>query len=362
MKKRTKISKIYFWGIGIVLVICTGFGVCCILKYIQASKGILKENSYVIDKQIDTYELNNLCLKNVSGLKEILENAGWNVSNESISDYSGSITIYYDEEQVTEIWFHDYKDQDCSWTLFGLQPGMDLDYVMNYLDRDGIVLERHNMQWYATGVQLESVGIERLEWDPSEQISYLKAEIASGTLEDVNNCLFYTEDKKLDYRDEKRNVSVTIAYPVVHLEANEQTERVINRNIESVIQNIWERVEVSDLQDANFNVAYTVENAESECFSIKWEGKYTDIEGETEILEALTCNILEEGRMLGITEVGLSMEEIVSEIAWRIEVDEDDLREQLCENYHKFYITPLHLILIYKDNETQEEAVVSMWR
>lgn len=93
-----------------------------------------------------------------------------------------------------------------------------------------------------------------------------------------------------------------------------------------------------------------------------WSGIYQDESGKKEINTAMTCSFVDNGTLHQVTDMGLSEELIVSEMSWRLDIDATVLSKQLQDNYYNFYVTPLYLVIFYKDSATGENVNVSIMK
>lgn len=273
------------------------------------------------------------------------------------------VKIYFAEGRITDIQLYNTDDgRGLPWTLCGLRPGMDIEDVQQLLSIDGIVMERHNMQWYATGLALEKRGIKRLSWDPNDQITYVAAEIDIEKINELKDYELLVTDEKYAFSDADRVVDVVISYPFIELKNHKNITNKVNEQIESVVNEILQDFDVSDKDNVTLNVNYIICNVESESFSIEWTGDYWEKSQETEIKTAITFDVQKEGSLLEVTDFGATKEQIVEEIVWRYDVGKSKIYEQLEGNYSNFYVTPLHIVVFVEHPETKERLAISLWR
>lgn len=223
--------------------------------------------------------------------------------------------------------------ESTEWTLHWLSPGMELSEVLASLDQKGITIERQDMQYYATGIELESVGIQRLEWDANETISYVAANVDTAKKEALGEYGVGWQDELYRYVDEERNVHIRIGYPVISLPEHKEARDQLKANIESTIQRILQTEDPSSLRDVTVNVHFSIENTECENFSILWAGTIADVSGEREICTALTCNLLQGGCL-----------------------------QKMGDNYFDFYVTPLRVVTLCPSADGKSYEQVSAFR
>lgn len=310
-----------------------------------------------VDSESVSYEITDY-LKNASET---------NMTEQQYSELFGNteqITVYFEYEKLTEIELKE-SDNEVSdtWTLCGLYPGMMIEDVQELLSTDGIVMEQHNMQWYATGLELEKRGIQMLSWDPNDQITYVSALVDTGKMHELQDYDLLIEEQEYAFSDEDRNIDIVISYPLLELEAHKNIEDNVNKSIENVVSNMLANYDLANVMNVTINVTYTIRNAESGAFSIEWTGECLEEGTVSEIRTFLTCNLQEDGRLLQVTDFGYTKEQIVSEIAWRVEdVDEAAIYAQLEDNYFDYYVTPLHIVIFTENPETKEKMATSIWR
>lgn len=308
-----------------------------------------------IESASSTYEIADY-------LKKVTANNEVELLCEKLCSDNEQITIVSQDGEV-EIILQDVEGiEDSLWTLCGLQPGMSLEDVYELLNVPEIVMEQHNMQWYATGIELEKRGIRRLSWDPNNQITYVSAIIDTEKIKVLQGYKFSVLEKEYTFIDEERNVDIVIKYPLVEMENHVHIAENINKSIEDAVDRLRQDIDLSSATKVTINADYTIQNAESECFSVLWTGKYCDEEKVTEIGTAITCSILDEGRLLALTDMGWTEEQLAREVAWREELDESILIEQFSDNYFDYYVTPLHLVVSWNNPKTEESVVTEVWR
>lgn len=243
-----------------------------------------------------------------------------------------------------------------------ISPGMKLETVLEKLEQSGIIIERHNMQYYASGIELEKMGIARLEWDSNETITYVNTVVDTGKVDELQDYELVIKEEQFVYCDEERNVNIVIDYPVIEAGNHQETTEQMNSSIEETVQEILAAEEVSGLDNISLDIEYSLKSVESERFSILWEGVVTTPDGEYEVRKALTYNMLKNSIVLEIEENGWTNEQLASELSWQLELEEAVAAKILSEKQYEFYVTPLYLVVIYEDKETQEYRTASMFR
>ena len=315
------------------------------------------EKEEVVDSESVYYEITDY-LKNASEV---------NLTEQQYSalfDNTEQITVCFEDEKLTEIMLNGADDEASdTWTLCGLHPGMMIEDVQELLSVDGIVMERHNMQWYATGLELEKRGIQRLSWDPNDQITYVSALVDTEKIDRLQDYNLILEEQEYTYCDEKRNIDIAISYPLIELKAHKNIAENVNESIESIVTNMVGNYDLSNVTNVTINVTYAIRNAESEAFSIEWTGECLEEGSVSEIRTFLTCNLQEDGNLLELTDFGYTKGQLVSEIAWRVEdVNEAAVYAQLEDNYFDYYVTPLYIVIFTENPETKEKLATSIWR
>lgn len=312
---------------------------------------------------INSYDLSAYTDVSFTEWAELMDYVEVDTIDEQIIGYDGGLVIYYENGKIKEIELTDaYKAEEYPWTLCGLKPGMKMEDVLKRLDMPGIVVESHNLQFYASGIQLEDKGIKLLTWDADQYITYVNAVMDTSNMNILAGGEFCINEATMSQYNEKQDVSIQIHYPVIEMKNDLQTAENINHNIETVVEKIMLDIDVSDMQNNIINVNYIIKNIECECFSILWSGIYQDESGKKEINTAMTCSFVDNGTLHQVTDMGLSEELIVSEMSWRLDIDATVLSKQLQDNYYNFYVTPLYLVIIYKDSATGENVNVSIMK
>lgn len=276
---------------------------------------------------------------------------------------SEQVTVCISDEKITEITLKEIEDEsDLEWTLYGLHPGMRMEDVQNALNVPGIVMERHNMQWYATGLELERNGIQRLCWDPNDTITYVSALIDTEMIVELRDYELAVQEQEYFFCDESRNVNIVIHYPLIEISGHKESADAVNANIDSAMDRLLQNCDLAKAVNVSMKVDYSIRNAESECFSIEWVGNCTDEEHTHEVRTAMTCNMQEGGALLQLTDLGMTKEQLAGEIAWREDLNETEIYDQLIENYFDYYVTPLYIVVVCNNPNTGEQMVNSIWR
>ena len=309
-----------------------------------------------------SYELSDYCGESIMEIEQEIDTVQWEDEDDAISAFDGQVLISNHDGQITQIRLSGTGKEDFLWTLCGISPGMKLETVLEKLEQTGIVIERHNMQYYASGVDLEKMGIARLEWDPNETITYVNAVVDMSKVDELKDYELVVKEEQFVYCDEERNVNIVIDYPVVEVSNHQELAEQMNGSIEEIVQEILPAEELSGWNNISIDIEYSLKNVESERFSILWEGTLAILEGEYEVRKALTYNMLENSVVLGIAESGWTDEQLASELSWQLELEEEVAEQILNDQRYEFYVTPLYLVVIYEDKEAGEYQTVSVFR
>ena len=273
------------------------------------------------------------------------------------------ITVCVEGEEITEIVLKEADiESNLQWTLYGLYPRMSLEDVQKLLNVPGIVMEQHNMQWYATGLELERNGIQRLCWDTNDTITYVSALVNTEMIEELQDYELVVKEKTYVFCDDNRKINIVINYPLIEIKEHKDITDAMNKNINGVIDKFLQNCDLSNMENVSMNVSYSIRNAESGCFSIEWTGTYVS-EGHTkEVRAAMTCNIRDGGELLQLTDFGMTKEQLADEISWREDLNGMEIYDQLTENYFDYYVTPLCIVVYSNNPNTGEQMVTSIWR
>lgn len=267
----------------------------------------------------------------------------------------------YTNNKLEYISIDNWTEEEFEWTIFGFSPDMSCTEIAEKLrTMEGVVVESHNMQWYATGIALEKAGIFRLQWGHSNPTGYIDAYVDSELIEKTAELnVSMSEDTYVCIGAEECG-TISIKYPVIIVENDTKTTKQIASHIQKTIEEYIQRKRTTVLQGETLNVEYTIRNIMSNNLSISW---YCEENMEYEVEAAITCNILDGGRVMELDEHENSVERIIAEIAYREEWEEPEGEwlEKFEKMYCGYYITPLHQVVIYWNEEENEYGSTSLW-
>lgn len=267
----------------------------------------------------------------------------------------------YADNKLKYISIDNWTEEAFEWTLFGFSPDMSsADIATALRELEGIVVERHNLQWYATGIALEKAGISRLEWGANDPTLYIDAYVDSELIEKMAELDISLSENTYVYGNDEECGTLSIKYPVITVENDARTTEQVASHIQETLEEYIQRKKSTVPQGETLNVEYTIRNIMSSNLSISW---YCEGNMEHEVEAAITCDILDGGRVMELDEHESDMSKILSAIAYREDwqASEAEWLEKFGEIYCCYYITPLRQVVVYWNEELNDYDSVSLW-
>lgn len=272
----------------------------------------------------------------------------------------GRAAFYFEEKRLEKvILWHKAGEEGIPWTVYGIEPGMGCDEVMEKLDIPGIKIVGHNLQYYATGIRLEDMGIQMLKWGADSPVSYVEAVFENSSSGFLGGKGFGLREEEVCYRDTNKGIDICVMYPVFEIGDHTQVTADLNRQMKEKAYDIVNQLRTEYGENITERIVFEVTDIESENISVKWSGTYRNT-AEKEMLTTLNCSIENGCNVQKIADMGMPIGYLVSEISWRMVEEADILEKKLMEGVYDFYATPISLVVICRDESDHYREVSVM--
>lgn len=331
---------------GIYLI---GLIICGIILAWNINTGTSKEKSY---------EVCDIIQMNAEDFKKLYMNEKWTEEEKEdgrilFADEWKNTMFFFRDGEMSDLILWNHGEEDSEWSVCGIKLGDSFNEVLADLQSDQfIAVEGHNMAMYASGLSLQKRGIELLQIERNDDISYLHVEFdvnKKNLLKEYN--FSYSE---CTYKNEK---SILIPYLVIENQSDDKDNQKMNAIIMNEVRNISEMTKEGN---ADVEITYKISNAESEAFCILWEIKLD----EEKVYQSVTFDLLNAGGNLFATDFGTSAEDIaleISEMWFDGKGDVGRIAELQKKNDRNYYVTPLHLVVQYQNSDGKYWQT-PMWR
>ncbi len=294
-------------------------------------------------------ELNDYLELNKKEWVNLLSDARLTVEGLEIVSGDGSVALYFEGEQLEKvILWHKAGEEGIPWTVYGIEPGMDCEAVIEKLDLPGIKIVGHNLQFYATGIQLEDAGIKMLKWGADDPVAYVEAVFENNIAGFLGRKEFQLKEEEYSYKDTDKHIDIRVMYPVFVMENHTQVMTDLNHYMKEKAYDIVNQLRTKNSENIMAEISFEVTNIESESISVKWSGIYKSTV-EEELQTALNCSIQNGCKVQKITDMDIPIKLLASEMSWRTGMETDVLEEQLMDGTYDFYVTPISLEIICMD-------------
>ncbi|MDL2302664.1 hypothetical protein LJC58_10005 [Lachnospiraceae bacterium OttesenSCG-928-D06] len=302
------------------------------------------------------------------GIEEMLQQSefeNWEKKENELVGDDGSIVLTYDDDKIVKIVLRiGTKDEYKKWSVVGISLGMYTEEVLESFIDKGNIVTSHNLSRYITGVKLEKEGIKMIEliWD--EVVAYVEVDIDTNNIDKLSgfNIDYTTDMKEFAYPD----LDIKVNYPVF-CSNNPKVQNLINNNIHDRIYDCVKSIEEIgvDKMTSLSIIDYEIKCFSSEVLSIVWKGEYFIENVKGEIYIVFNCNP-SNGELLNLSEMGLSTEDIEYCINYVLDnynfIKMTEYMEILENMNDTFYVTPLNIIVTYKNENNEIEQIKKIWR